>query len=101
MDAVFALLPADLVRSILVYDGSIKYRQGKYMNQLSRTDDRYALVETVPRTIHRCLGEDEDVYEINHEATRTVWNVCVGNDVVRYIYSTDTRLHDTYIWYRE
>lgn len=101
MNAAFDLLPTDLVRSILGYDGTIKYRHGKYMNQLLRSDFRYDVVRTVPRTIHRCLGDDEDTYEITNDATRTLWNVCVGTDVVRYIYSTDTQFHDTYIWYRE
>ena len=35
------LLPLELIHYILEYDGRIKYRNGKYMNQIAQYDDRY------------------------------------------------------------
>jgi hypothetical protein len=43
------LLPLELVNRILEYDGRIKYRHGKYMNQIAQDDDRYKILLTVPK----------------------------------------------------
>jgi len=37
---LFQHLPLDVVHIILVYDGTIKYRKGEYVNQLSPWDSR-------------------------------------------------------------
>lgn len=42
MNLNFANLPLDIVIRILEYDAtSIKYRNGKFMNQISKKDERY------------------------------------------------------------
>ena len=42
------LLPLEIVHRILAYDGRIKYRHGKYMNQIAQDDDRYEMLLTLP-----------------------------------------------------
>ena len=42
------LLPLELVNRILEYDGRIKYRHGKYMNQITQDDNRYHLLRKIP-----------------------------------------------------
>ena len=37
-------LPLEIVHHILEYDGRIKYRNGKYMNQIATDDDRYKML---------------------------------------------------------
>ena len=37
------LLPLELIHRILEYDGRIKHRHGKYMNQICKDDYRYHL----------------------------------------------------------
>ena len=37
------------IHHILQYDGRIKERHGRYMNQLSPTDPRYTMLHTIPR----------------------------------------------------
>ena len=43
------LLLLEIVHRILEYDGRIKYRHGKYMNQIAQDDDRYKMLQTMPR----------------------------------------------------
>jgi len=42
-------LPLELVHRILEYDGRIKYRHGKYMNQIDPDDDRYKMLKQMPQ----------------------------------------------------
>ena len=42
-------LPLEIVNRILEYDGRIKYRHGKYMNQIAHDDDRYQMLQTIPQ----------------------------------------------------
>jgi hypothetical protein len=37
----YSFLPEDIIHYILSYSDAIKYRNGKYMNQISRDDKRY------------------------------------------------------------
>jgi hypothetical protein len=39
--------PLDVIHRILEYDGKIKYRHGKYMNQIPKDDDRYNILKSI------------------------------------------------------
>lgn len=41
----------DVVHDILTYTGALKLRNGKYMGQISPTDERYTLLRNIPRMI--------------------------------------------------
>ena len=43
------LLPLEIVHRILEYDGRIKYRNGKYMNQIAQDDVRYKMLKQIPQ----------------------------------------------------
>lgn len=42
-------LPHEIVQRILEYNGSIKYRNGIYINQISHDDYRYVVLKQIPR----------------------------------------------------
>lgn len=43
----FSSLPFDIINQILKYNGSIKIRNGKYINQISSNDYRYNLLKKI------------------------------------------------------
>jgi hypothetical protein len=68
MHAIFQHIPHDVLNIILSYDGSIKYRRGKYMNQISEKDERYQLLLTIPKckTILTSNGQKGAGHPIDH-----------------------------------
>lgn len=50
-------LPLELVHRILEYDGRIKYRNGKYMNQIAPDDDRYQMLQGIPQFYSKISSE--------------------------------------------
>jgi len=61
-------LPLEIVHRILEYDGRIKYRNGKYMNQIAQDDYRYHLLRkiTLFRRDNWYSGGNFYVYRINY-----------------------------------
>ena len=49
-------LSMDNIRHILSYTGTIKMRNGKYMGQISKTDEQYELLRNISRNVVKNLG---------------------------------------------
>ena len=47
MYLIFKNTPIDIVIQILEYSGKIKYRYGKFMNQIQKNDIRYKMLEKI------------------------------------------------------
>lgn len=45
------MLPDDVVHHISTYTGALKLRNGKYMGQISPTDERYKLLSNIPKIV--------------------------------------------------
>ena len=43
------MIPVEIVHIILEYDGRIKYRNGKYINQITPNDNRYKMLQSMPQ----------------------------------------------------
>lgn len=46
---IFSTLPLDVIHHILSYSDAIKWRNGNYMDQISKTDIRYQMLKTIPK----------------------------------------------------
>lgn len=51
MKNVWLHLPTDILHHILEYDDSIVFRNGKYMNRISKDDVRYSLLKSIPMPV--------------------------------------------------
>ena len=71
----YSKLPLELIYHILLYTGIVKYRNGKYIDQIPRTDERYQIFDSIPR-----------------------YNVChIENNYIMYVLLKLTSNHSKYI----
>ena len=80
-------LPLEIVHRILEYDGRIKYRNGKYMNQICKDDDRYQMLLTVP--------------EILSYPNHLQWGYLIISDIRNKIYCDKKKAAHTASYYGE
>jgi hypothetical protein len=84
------LLPLEIVHRILEYDGRIKYRHGKYMNQIAQDDYRYHLLRKIPvfRWDKWYSGGNFYVYRINYnENENHNMVVYIFDESITYLYT--------------
>lgn len=48
---IYSQLPHELIHKIINYTNVITYRYGKYINKISKNDERYKLLDKIPRPI--------------------------------------------------
>ena len=47
MKLIFEKLPLEIIILILEFDNTVKYRNGKFINQILKTDNRYQLLKNI------------------------------------------------------
>jgi hypothetical protein len=70
MYEIFKKIPHEIVRYILLFDKKIRYRNGKYMDQIDVEDDRYYILYKIPSKLYDsidqytyvnlCINQDKD-----------------------------------------
>ena len=63
---IYKCLPKELKNIILEYDGSIKYRNGKYINKIPHNDVRYELLKKVIQPSFLFGNESAILFEIDY-----------------------------------
>jgi len=79
----FRLLPDELVHIILNYTNIVVFRHGKFINRLSKTDNRYNLINNIPIPIltdrYKVLLRLEDMnckgYFLNYDTSENLITV--------------------------
>ena len=90
--SIFQNLPNELIHIILLYDGKIKYRNGKYINQILQDDKRYHIFETIPKAyIHLVNGGFDCLIKFTGKYTfiisyYTKQRIVVHHNGVEYFY---------------
>ena len=93
-------LPLEIVHRILEYDGRIKYRHGKYMNQIAQDDDRYHLLRKISVFKRDYLYSEFYIYRIHYNnydnEHQHMMNVYVFENTISYFYinkKCENKLH--------
>lgn len=104
---IFKNLPLDVIHYILSYSDTIKYRNGKYMNQISKTDKRYALLQLIEPIKRHHIYEyvfyiKWNLYLLYYRPTFTSFSVDLENDKVIYSFCYDCNYDPEkyHIWIR-
>jgi hypothetical protein len=78
ISTIFQGLPQDLLHMILSYDGTIKYRNGVYMNRLSNDDARYGRLLSI---------KQPEYYTYTTRHSHSTIPITIENQRVSYSYS--------------
>ena len=81
---LFLSLPVDIIHHILSYTGVVKLRNGKYMVQIPKSDQRYELLRKIPRNINRWARDwfaPNSMYKVyvSKQLTILIWIVHNSN----------------------
>jgi len=104
---LFSNLPLDVIHYILSYNDTIKYRNGKYMNQICKKDTRYELLLKIPpiktNPIYKYVYEIMNDYTTcNYMQTYALLCVDIYSDKIIYTFCYDVEVNpqNYHLWYR-
>lgn len=91
---IFRNLPMDIVHYILSYNDTIKYRNGKYMNKICKTDKRYEILQRIEQirsnTVFPFVYEVTTWYNFCYRPTYTLFCVDIESDMkITYTFCYD------------
>jgi hypothetical protein len=103
---IFAFLPEDVIHIILSYNDKIKYRNGKYMNQICKEDKRYNLLNEIEPIYanldYEYVYETRKYYLMYYRQTYTTLCVDLENDKIIYTfcYNCEDEPENYHLWIR-
>uniref|UniRef100_A0A6C0ASC9 Uncharacterized protein n=1 Tax=viral metagenome TaxID=1070528 RepID=A0A6C0ASC9_9ZZZZ len=103
----FSSLPEDIIYHILSYNDAIKYRNGKYMDQICKHDKRYKLLLTIPKInqneTYEYVYEMIYSYEVCYRPTYTFLCVDIYNEKIIYTFCYDCEENPQlyHLWIRD
>ena len=104
---IFSFLPLDVIHHILSYNNTIKYRNGKYMNQICKEDKRYKLLLKIPmiymNPMYNYVYEMIQVYYVSYRPTYALLCVDLENDKIIYTfcYNCEDYPENYNLWIRD
>ena len=89
-------LPKDVIDIILSFDGTLKLRNGKYMNQISKSDKRYDILKQIPQLLI-CYSDIYFIFVLFPKNGRMFQiSKCIYKDLRNYSYNTV--YHTSYVY---
>ena len=97
MNHIWSQLPKDIVNYILLFDTKIKYRNGKYMNQLPKDNKTYNLLLQIPRPISPNYIDNlyRLVVQFTHEDRSLLFMHVISHDIYKISYNNKKRILET------
>jgi hypothetical protein len=106
----YSSLPEDIIHYILSYDNTIKYRNGKYMNQTSKDDPRYRSLIRLPHLFQDNIYPHVyfiDMYRhvsydmISKETNTRLYVDCENNEITyTFCYDYERDPENYHLWIR-
>ena len=95
---LFSSLPMDIIHHILSYNEVVKLRNGKYMGQIPKTDERYELLLKIRRIFTQYVQNFYYIIYVGELLTIKIslWN---NNTQTQYIYRFKNGINYSYIPY--
>ena len=93
--SIFTKLPDDIIFLILSFDNTLKFRNGKWMNQILEKDPRKEMLKKIPKSIYIPNFLDEYISEDIHyhhynKLCRLYVSIRNGKkEMIHYTYYTD------------
>jgi hypothetical protein len=75
----FSVLPEEIIRHILDYDSSIRYRNGKYVDRIPHYDPRFKTLESVPQKLKTYLTMSPTGQLLSRETQGMSIYICFEN----------------------
>ena len=99
MNEIWKTTQMEIVQYILKMEGSLKYRNGQYIPQISKNDDRYNLLLTIPVKEYNTFTFDDHIYHFiyvyfyvkNYKIVVSNFNMhIITDDMIHHLFSNGT-----------